>query len=193
MSTDDRILAAAMRVFEEVGLRAATTRRIAEEAGVNEVTLFRRFGSKEQLLTEAMRRRQASAPRLLPEAPRDAEAELRHWLCVHAAQLAQVRLLIRSSLTEIDAHPKLCARAHEGPRRIATELSAYLERLAAAGLCDPLPDPAGAATMLMGAVFSEVVARPMLPDGEAPPRPEQIADRYLPLFLRAIGASGGRA
>lgn len=48
--TDARILAAAERVFAEQGLDAATTRGIAEAAGVNEVTLFRRFGSKAALL-----------------------------------------------------------------------------------------------------------------------------------------------
>jgi len=45
-----RILAAASRVYSQYGFRGATTRLIAAEAGVNEVTLFRTFGSKAQLL-----------------------------------------------------------------------------------------------------------------------------------------------
>ncbi len=54
--TDNRekLLHAAGRVYAEVGFRGATTRRIADEAGVNEVTLFRLFGSKSQLLAEAI-------------------------------------------------------------------------------------------------------------------------------------------
>ena len=49
-----RILAAAARVYAQHGWRGATTRRIADEAGVNEVTLFRQFGSKDALLATAM-------------------------------------------------------------------------------------------------------------------------------------------
>ena len=52
----DRIIRAAVDVFAEAGYRGATTRRIAQQAGVNEVTLFRHFGSKEELIEEALTR-----------------------------------------------------------------------------------------------------------------------------------------
>src|SRR6201981_506767 len=48
--TRQRILAAARQVFSRDGFQGATTREIAREAGVNEVTLFRHFHSREQLL-----------------------------------------------------------------------------------------------------------------------------------------------
>jgi AcrR family transcriptional regulator len=48
--TRDRILAAAAALLAERGYVATTTRAIATAAGVNEVTLFRRFGSKQGLL-----------------------------------------------------------------------------------------------------------------------------------------------
>jgi len=50
MISKDRILEAAARVYSKHGFRGATTRLIAAEAGVNEVTLFRTFGSKGALL-----------------------------------------------------------------------------------------------------------------------------------------------
>ena len=53
--TKQQLLDAAVRVYAEGGFRGATTRRIAEEAGVNEVTLFRLFGSKAALIDEAIR------------------------------------------------------------------------------------------------------------------------------------------
>lgn len=37
-------------------MRGATTRRIAERAGVNEVTMFRRFGIKSALIRAAIER-----------------------------------------------------------------------------------------------------------------------------------------
>lgn len=46
----DKILEAAMVIFAENGYNGATTKKIAEEAGVNEITIFRKFKSKENLL-----------------------------------------------------------------------------------------------------------------------------------------------
>jgi AcrR family transcriptional regulator len=62
MEARSRLLEAALRVFEEVGSRGATTRRIAAEAGVNEVTLFRLFGSKAALLSAALHASMGQAP-----------------------------------------------------------------------------------------------------------------------------------
>ena len=53
--TREQILQAAARLYADHGFRGTTTRAIAEAAGVNEVTLFRIFGSKETLIVEAMR------------------------------------------------------------------------------------------------------------------------------------------
>ncbi len=48
-STRDRLLGAALEAFGKKGFNGATTKEIAREAGVNEVTLFRYFGSKKAL------------------------------------------------------------------------------------------------------------------------------------------------
>jgi AcrR family transcriptional regulator len=48
--TDERILSAAATLFASHGYVGTTTSAIADEAGVNEVTLFRRFGTKEGIL-----------------------------------------------------------------------------------------------------------------------------------------------
>ena len=48
--TGRTILRAAAELFGERGYRGTTTRAIAERAGVNEVTIFRRFGNKQGVL-----------------------------------------------------------------------------------------------------------------------------------------------
>jgi AcrR family transcriptional regulator len=48
--THQRLLQAAKELFTRQGITQTTTRQIAEVAGVNEVTLFRHFGSKPGLL-----------------------------------------------------------------------------------------------------------------------------------------------
>ena len=54
--TLDKLQNAAGRILVRSGLKAATTRRIAAEAGLSEMTLFRRFGTKEKLLSAVMDR-----------------------------------------------------------------------------------------------------------------------------------------
>jgi AcrR family transcriptional regulator len=54
--TLDRLQNAAGRILVRSGLKGATTRRIAAEAGLSEMTLFRRFGTKERLLSAVMDR-----------------------------------------------------------------------------------------------------------------------------------------
>jgi AcrR family transcriptional regulator len=190
VSTEDRILDAALRVFGEVGFRGATTRRIAEEAGVNEVTLFRRFRTKEELLLEAMRRDHSrSPPPALPEQPIDPAAELTTWARGHLGRLMRARVLIRSSMCEVAAHPELCASAGAGPARIAQELGGYLDRVRAAGLADGDWDARVAASLLMGALFADAVGRDVMPDRH-PYDVDEIAGRYVSLFTRAIGVPG---
>src|ERR1700722_4620608 len=58
--TRERLLDAAAQTFSKDGIRGATTRAIARSAGVNEVTLFRHFKSKEQLLRAVLQRGLAS-------------------------------------------------------------------------------------------------------------------------------------
>jgi AcrR family transcriptional regulator len=52
----ERILAAAADLFAELGYSGTTTRGIAERAGVNEVTVFRRFESKAGVLRALVER-----------------------------------------------------------------------------------------------------------------------------------------
>lgn len=49
MNSKERLLDAALKEFSEKGYEGATTKGIADLAGVNEVTLFRNFGNKEKL------------------------------------------------------------------------------------------------------------------------------------------------
>jgi len=93
-----RLLNAALEEVAERGLRGATTRRIAERAGVNEVTLFRHFGSKSTLVAEALRSAaegfRSAAARPSGDLERDlTELALAYWEFVGANRGAMVWLL----------------------------------------------------------------------------------------------------
>jgi AcrR family transcriptional regulator len=53
--TEKNILLAATKLFSEQGYNGVSTRKIAEQAGVNEITLFRYFKSKGNLLQSVIR------------------------------------------------------------------------------------------------------------------------------------------
>ncbi len=47
--TSEKIMKVALKLFSEQGYYSTTTKQIAEEASVNELTIFRHFGSKSNL------------------------------------------------------------------------------------------------------------------------------------------------
>src|SRR6185312_15082521 len=104
MSVRDQLLDAAARLYAEAGYRGATTRRIAVQAGVNEITLFRHFGSKDALIREAVSRAESSLGPgvVLPDAPRDPFREVKDWARAHLADLRARRSLIRTSMGEVE-------------------------------------------------------------------------------------------
>ncbi|MEW6570912.1 MAG: TetR/AcrR family transcriptional regulator [Nitrospirota bacterium] len=53
-STKNKILETALELFSKKGYLGATTKEIAKEAGIAEVTLFRHFPSKEKLFEEVI-------------------------------------------------------------------------------------------------------------------------------------------
>jgi AcrR family transcriptional regulator len=103
----ERLLAAAARVFAREGLARATTRAIAREAGVNEVTLFRHFRTKQRLL-DAVVQQNFGAPPATAANPPKPSADLRADLIDHAQRyekLLQENLpLIRAMIGEIHHH-----------------------------------------------------------------------------------------
>ena len=51
---DEKIFQAVIKVVSERGYIGATTRQMADAANVSEVTLFRKFGSKQHLVKQAI-------------------------------------------------------------------------------------------------------------------------------------------
>ena len=185
--TRETILAAAMEAYSKYGFRGATTRRIAETAGVNEVTIFRHFGSKEALLGEALRVLPgADLQTRLPTEPRDPAAEVTAWSEDQLAHLRVKRSMIRTCMGEIEERPELTECAAAAPQAAFAELCQYLVRVREAGMSFSDFDERVVAITLMGALFSDAMGREMMP--EIYPPPEAAAREYAALILRAIGA-----
>ncbi len=190
MDIRDRLLKAAADVYAETGYRGATTRRIAQEADVNEITLFRHFGSKDALIQEAIRRAAQVDLTPLPENPVDPERELTDWCRARFQHLYGLRSLIRKVMGEMEEHPEIVRYAESCPSDSGCELYRYVGRLKACGLANADVNAAAATTMLMGAMFAEAVSRDIMPELYKMSADESIAE-YVKVFLCAIGASSG--
>ncbi len=186
MNVKDQLLKAAVQVYAESGYLGATTRRIAAAAGVNEITLFRHFGSKDVLLREALGRCQAEGIVPLPETPDDPLQELTDWSRSHLQHLHQRAALIRTCLSEFAERPDLATSEISGPAQAARALAAYLERLKERGLAAESLEPRTAAAMLLGTLFADAIGRDLVPDNYSGPVEDAVA-QYVALFLRGIG------
>ena len=177
-----------MRVFAESGFRGATTRRIAEAAGVNEVTLFRQFKSKTALINEVAelyaRRRSEEA---LPAGPVAPLKELSEWCNAHLALLRTSRDMIRKCMAEVDDHPQMVGCMRRGPDVVHRQLTEYTQKLVRQRGLDLTADDINiACRMLQGSLFADAMGRDIMPDMYPPLR--RAAEGYARMFLRMLGA-----
>lgn len=188
-----RILQAAARVYTQHGWRGATTKRIAEEAGVNEVTLFRHFGSKEALLEQMIRDLAAAkADMRLPGAPAEPERELTAWAVAHHKETCGKRPLIRQMMSDFEERPDLVPCAVEGPNSAMTQLRSYVARLRDGGFMNDhlvlsAAELEAAISMFMGAVFADGMNRDVMPVMFTQPVDETLR-AYVRIFLRGVHA-----
>ena len=185
MELRERILDAAAKLYSETGFRGATTRRIAERAGVNEITLFRHFGSKTRLLHEAIRCAGVAANLCpLPDRPSDPRAELRAWALANYREMFDRRSLIRTAMGELEERPDLLP-ADQPTVCAGRELLWYLERLRSAGLIGAEVNLVAATTMFIGTLFADAISRDVIP-AMYQQEPEASVGEYVDLIARAL-------
>ena len=196
--THARILAAAARMFARNGLAGATTRAIARAAGVNEVTIFRHFKTKERLLAAVVganfgpSTRAATRPR--PAVTADLRADLTRLGRDYDRLLTKNLPLVRTMLGEIHHH----RRDHEQQvfravfRPLKAALAGRIEASQPAGELGADLPAALLADLLTGMLFTGVLRR-----ASRDFRPEYPADAYrqaaVGLVLRgaAVARKGG--
>lgn len=187
MVSRERILEAARRVYAKHGFRGATTRLIAIEAGVNEVTLFRTFGSKSALLEAVLEQYSKDEHELiLPDDPTDPAAELTRFVKFKLEAVRGMRPLLVHTMSELDERPEAAEFACRGRHDVHDTITTYIRKLQARGLAAPDLDVDVAAVILVATVMSDAMSRHFVPDVYPPL--DEAADRYVRSFLRLLGA-----
>jgi AcrR family transcriptional regulator len=138
----ERILATARDLFYRDGIRAVGVETIAAEAGTNKMTLYRNFGSKEELIAEYLRGEvtevEAHWDSLIAQHGSDPKALILVWL----KDMGQLMTRPESrGCPMVNAAVELPDPDHPGRKVIEQHKSAMRDRLAAAcrkaGLAHP--------------------------------------------------------
>jgi AcrR family transcriptional regulator len=156
-TTQDLLLEASLKLISEKGYLRATTREIAHEAGVTELTLFRHFGSKEKLFEEVLNN-YTFLPKL-----KDLLPELDHLPCEEALALLSVRFIqtlkkrkamIRIMLAEINLYPdKIRAVYSQTIEEVHSMLAQYFKALQKKQLFRQV-SPETASRVFLSVIFS---------------------------------------
>ncbi len=179
-NTADKVLRAASDLFAERGYAATTTRAIAERAGVNEVTIFRRFENKLGVLKAlGAQWGEAQAGFAVDHAgdPADTRATL---LSLARMEVAGARenggAAIRLAF-EARSVPEVAELIGDGPKRNQEGLAQYMaSRQAAGDLRDDI-EPEAMAEAFFSLTSSYVMYRMVLGGAEMPEDVE--ADRRI--------------
>ncbi len=115
--TRQRLLGATMKLVSEKGYLGATTREIAREAGVSELTLFRHFGSKENLF-EGMLGQYLFLPKMQVLRPQleglPYEEALRLVATRFLHTLKERKSFIKILYSEVNLYPEKILKAYTG-------------------------------------------------------------------------------
>ncbi len=102
-----KVFEAVLRLWVDRGYAGTTTRQIAQHAGVNEATLFRRYGDKAKLVRMAIRRPLQTVPLRTLTATSDVEADLIQIVKSYLETNEQVGVVVPLLLMEASRHPEL--------------------------------------------------------------------------------------
>lgn len=190
--TKQRILWAAARVFAEQGYARATTRALASAAGVNEVTLFRHFGSKQSLFAAVIHEYAASA--LTVELQAHLTGDYREDLITMGSYVMRAMLERRDAmllmLCEASHFPEVREVMAQNPRQLRKALAGYLQQHIEQGRVRKL-DPEVAAQAFWGMFFAYAISLGVLAEPVSPEfSTEDLVAQFVDIFVRGTSVQG---
>lgn len=164
--TRQRILEAATRVFARNGVSGATTREIARLAKVNEVTLFRSFKNKNELLRQVIIQCSQRSVHIFTEAPFKTKTDLKRTVLTYAESyvhmLHENEDFVRTFLGELNRHLPLCRRLFvSSAKPVRQKFIQYLQAAQKNRLIRKDLDVTTAADALTGMLLSGIIRRPL--------------------------------
>jgi AcrR family transcriptional regulator len=195
-TTREHILDAAARVLQTRGLGGATTREIAQAAGLSEAALYKHFQDKEQLYLCTLKERFPQLAAALHDLPTRVG---RRTVRKNLEELATVALAFYDHgapvAASLFADPALLARHREamrqsggGPQKPMEHLTAYLRAEQRLGRVARGARVEAAAGLLLGACLQRALLRQFLGDPVDPEADARFVRDSVRTVLAGIGA-----
>ncbi len=186
--TEQRILEAATRIFARDGVSGATTREIAKAARVNEVTLFRHFKNKDELLRRVILQSCKRYEHVFTEARIETQADLERtvqaYVTVYAKVLRDNEDFVRTFFGELNRHLKLLRSLFvESAKPSRHKFIDYLCTAQKRGLVRRSLDPTIAVDALTGMLLAGIIRRPLTVSIY---KNERYVKTCVDLFLKGI-------
>jgi AcrR family transcriptional regulator len=184
--TRQRIIDAAVEVFLQEGYAKATTRKIAALADLTEVTLFRHFGSKENLFEAAFKQFGAMDDltlKLQDQLTGDYRQDLRHMGNVFLEFIKEKGDVIRLGMLEAGHFPELSSSVCSAPKGLRQILADYLQEQMDKGVIRQI-NPVLAANGFWGMflynfLFHSILNEPLRPVMDS----SEIVAQFVDIFL----------
>ncbi|KOV78071.1 TetR/AcrR family transcriptional regulator [Nocardia sp. NRRL S-836] len=176
--SDQTVFDALLGVIAQHGYERATTRVIADAAGINEATLFRRFGSKENLLRLAVRSNFTGFSLDLDEPGDDVAADLLTILSYYTRLYETRGGVVLTLMREAKFSPEVAAVLTE-PETLLEKVDAVILHHQRRGALVVEP-PRHTFFALVGPVMMRSIARRVDQRAtQAPADPEVVVRRFL--------------
>ncbi len=186
--TAEKIIEAALHLVSEKGYTAATTKSIAELAGVNEVTIFRHFGNKRGIL-KAIIEQFSYYPLLQHELNKnvtwDLETDLLNLSIKHFNFLMSIKDFVMIGFKEAMQFPEINEEIANIPLHIKNELIHYFEEMHERGKIREI-DMEAAALSLIAINFGHFMSRARLETLVSDMPIEELLKTSVSIFSRGL-------
>jgi len=186
--TAEKIIEAALHLISEKGYTAATTKSIAELAGVNEVTIFRHFGNKRGIL-KAIIEQFSYYPLLQHELNKnvtwDLETDLLNLSIKHFNFLMSIKDFVMIGFKEAMQFPEINEEIANIPLHIKNELIHYFEEMHERGKIREI-DMEAAALSLIAINFGHFMSRARLETLVSDMPIEELLKTSVSIFSRGL-------
>lgn len=186
--TQGRIIKAALELFAKDGIKPTTTRKIAARAHVNEVSIFRNFGNKKQLV-KAIFDYRIMDERLRENIPTewsgDVEKDLTLLVKTVMRKMDQEELFLRLMLREMMTDPVISKRMAEMPNKMKGLMVSNLRTILAPHVVKDFDYETGAIFLISYFLRSKMMSLLM---GEDPFQKvtDETTRRVVRLFMNGV-------
>lgn len=187
VTTKDKVIEAAVELVNEKGYKGATTKAIADRAGVNEVTIFRHFGNKRGIVQAAVEKYAFAEP-LFDYFRRhivwDIERDLKMLTKQYQALLTDKQFLILLSLKEANQFPELNDMLSRIPQKYKFILEDYFQDMIKRNKIKEIDVPTAVDSFIFLNFGFFMMKRRMLKEGEM--SVTMFVDNHIDLFIQSL-------